>query len=380
MIDINSAIQMSKTMPNISDGGSACFDFEDVVLVKYTLPLKYVKENYRARQGQERVMERINKKVEMGVNTPMQFAMKRVIEKDTDVCYVLQGKCPGVNCANTSQYGASYDQVMRELEIVYNIPYEHYVKLITDGCNLLEMGYEAKNKNLFYDKDSGFWYIDFLDNDKNRIFDSNNPIRIFEAIRYAIPRPRQIASSMRYDTELTDEQQNKYDLLENSIEAKTFLAMKQAIPNLERYEKFFLIKESEKFRKYLMDNNIVKKDLFNLEECDYQIYDELYNIVVNSIVDKIVKDGEPFWSVEVNDIRNDSELFGLLELWEKHKNNPVNREEYEDKYDYEYETRQMFTQEMLDAIVSKLKTMDQNENVKNFLSEMSSKNDSHIKK
>ena len=130
----------------------------------------------------------------------------------------------------------------------------------------------------------------------------------------------------------------------------------------------------------LMDNNIVKKDLFNLEECDYQIYDELYNIVVNSIVDKIVKDGEPFRSVEVNDIRNDSELFGLLELWEKHKNNPVNREEYEDKYDYEYETRQMFTQEMLDAIVSKLKTMDQNENVKNFLSEMSSKNDSHIKK
>ena len=242
------------------------------------------------------------------------------------------------------------------------------------------MGYEAKNKNLFYDKDSGFWYIDFLDNDKNRIFDSNNPIRIFEAIRYAIPRPRQIASSMRHDTELTDEQQNKYDLLENSIEAKTFLAMKQAIPNLERYEKFFLIKKSEKFRKYLMDNNIVKKDLFNLEECDYQIYDELYNIVVNSIVDKIVKDGEPFWSVEVNDIRNDSELFGLLELWEKHKNNPVNREEYEDKYDYEYETRQMFTQEMLDAIVSKLKTMDQNENVKNFLSEMSSKNDSHIKK
>ena len=185
---------------------------------------------------------------------------------------------------------------------------------------------------------------------------------------------------MRFDTELTDEQQNKYDLLENSIKAKTFLAMKQAIPNLERYEKFFLIKKSEKFRKYLMDNNIVKKDLFNLEECDYQIYDELYNIVVNSIVDKIVKDGEPFWSVEVNDIRNDSELFGLLELWEKHKNNPVNREEYEDKYDYEYETRQMFTQEMLDAIVSKLKTMDQNENVKNFLSEMSSKNDSHIKK
>ena len=48
-------------------------------------------------------------------------------------------------------------------------------------------------------------------------------------------------------------------------------------------------------------------------------------------MDKIVKDGEPFWSVEVNDIRNDSELFGLLELWEKHKNNPVNREEYEDK-------------------------------------------------
>lgn len=344
MIDINKAIQLSKTMPNISSGGSDCFDFGDVVLVKYSLPLEYVREDCHARQGHERVMDKINKKVKMGVNTPIHYAMKRVIEDDTDVCYVLQGKCPGVCCTTISEgrYGVPYDQVIRELEIIYKIPFEHYVKLITDGCALLEMGYENKNKNLFYDKATGFWYIDFLDNDIYMTFDPDNPTTIFQAIRYVVPNPRRIASSMGEDIHLTEEEQKKYDLLVNSIEAKTFLAMKKAIPNLKRYEKFFLIKKSEKFRKYLMDNGIVKKDLFNFEEEDYPIYDELYNRVVNSIVDKIVYNGEPFWSIVANDIPNDSNLFGLLEMWEKHKDNPINREDYDDEYEYQYAAKQIF--------------------------------------
>lgn len=52
MMDIDSAIEQSKYKENISDGGSACFDFGDVVLIKYG-----------ARENSELVMEQVNKKM-----------------------------------------------------------------------------------------------------------------------------------------------------------------------------------------------------------------------------------------------------------------------------------------------------------------------------
>ena len=36
MIEIDSAIEKSKNMSNSSVGGSPCFDFGDVVLIKYS--------------------------------------------------------------------------------------------------------------------------------------------------------------------------------------------------------------------------------------------------------------------------------------------------------------------------------------------------------
>ena len=90
MITIDDAIKEAKKLPNISNGGSQCYDFGDVVLVKYTLPLKYVKPGYRAREKQEIVMRGINNKANAGVNTPKHIDMKRVVEDENDVCYVLQ--------------------------------------------------------------------------------------------------------------------------------------------------------------------------------------------------------------------------------------------------------------------------------------------------
>ena len=80
MISIEEAITKSKELPNISYGGSMCYDFGDIVLVKYTLPLKYVKPGYRARENQEIVMKGINEKASKGVNTPKHIDMKRVVE------------------------------------------------------------------------------------------------------------------------------------------------------------------------------------------------------------------------------------------------------------------------------------------------------------
>ena len=128
-------------------------------------------------------MEGINEKNRQGINTPKHLAMKRVIEGENDVCYVLQEKCKGKNCESLAEYGAPLEKVLKELEYVNKIPFKQYEKLVYDSCMLLEMGYEAKNKNLFYDEKTGFWFIDFLDNREEVKFDFNDPIKIFKALK-----------------------------------------------------------------------------------------------------------------------------------------------------------------------------------------------------
>lgn len=380
MIDIEDAIEQSKNMENISDGGSQCFDFGSVVLVKYTQLLRYVRNNCRARNCEEKVMEGVNLKSQNGVNTPKHIAIKRVIEGDQDVCYVLQEKCKGKNCESMGQYGVSYERMVSDLEFVYNIPFEHYKKLISDGCQLYEMGYESKNKNLFYDEKSGFWYIDFLNYDKENPFDANDPIKVFKTLRYITPKPRQIASIVSYDEELSPNQKEKSDLLEYSIDAKTLLAIKSILPNFERYEKFYLFEKSDGLKQYLMAQGIVKKDLFQFEADDYPVFDELYEIVVNQIISKIMNKGEEFWSVEINDIRNDSDLFCLMQMWSYHKDNPIHRYDYKDKYDYEYALRSSYTENMLRIIAERLERLGENENSTKFLKDMYAKYEKNAQK
>lgn len=373
MIDIKTAIEQSKNTKDISVAGSQCFDFGKVVLVRYTLSLKYVKDTHHARDCEEIVMEGINQKVEKGVNTPKHIALKRVIEEDKDVCYVLEEKCKGINCATISLYDVSYDKMISDLEFVYNIPFDHYKKLVSDGCELYEMGYECKNKNLFYDKESGFWYIDFLDYDKENSFDYNNPVKIFQLIKYIIPKPKQIASTVKFNKELSPEQQAKRDLLEASIEAKFLLAIKSVIPNFEKYEKFYLYDKSSSLKQYLMEQGFVKKDLFKFEDNDYPIFNELYQIVINTIINNILNNGVTFWDVEVNDIRINSDLFSLISMWENHKDNQINKENYQNEIIYRYDLNSSFTEKMLNDITKKLEELEKNENSQNFLNDMYSK-------
>ena len=66
-------------------------------------------------------MEGINEKNRQGINTPKHLAMKRVIEGENDVCYVLQEKCKGKNCASLAEYGAPLEKILKELEYVNKI-------------------------------------------------------------------------------------------------------------------------------------------------------------------------------------------------------------------------------------------------------------------
>ena len=375
MININDAIAKSKTMPDVSNGGSKCYDFGDVVLVKYTLSLEYVKPGYRAREKEESIMMAINEKAANGVNTPRHIDMKRVIEDNQDVCYVLQEKCKGRNCASMSKYGEPIDVVLSQLEYVNNIPFEHYVKLVQDSCMLYEMGYEAKNKNLFYDDQTGFWFIDFLDNKEDK-FDMNNPRKVFEAIKFVCPRILQITSSTSIHAKISEEDRNKYESLQNSIKAKFFLAIKKAIPTFAKYELFYLLDEyeDENFNKYLMDKNIVNRDLFNATNEDFSVYNELFSNVVNEISHDIAFKGKLYWQVEANDIRNKSELLGLISFYKRFICNDISKEDYEDEWDYTIAIKRSYTSKMMLAIYEKLCDMEPNENITKFISEFKATN------
>ena len=375
MIDIENAIIKSQNMQDISDGGSKCFDFGDVVLVRYYSSIEYLKNGEHARGKSEEIMEAINEKAKKGVNTPMHLAIKRTVEGEQDVCYVLQKKCPGYNCEGKKKYGVSFDERCDSLKFILNIPFEHYQKLIKDGFDLFEMGYEAKNKNLFYDQETGFWYIDFLDNNKDYVFDPNDIKKVFEALKYRIPKPMQISSTMYYDDKkkLTDIQKQKEQILEYGIKAKTLMAIKSILPNFEKYEKFFLLKENDDYKKYLMDEDIVSSNLLTLNQDDYNVYNELYEIVMAVLIDKIVNKGYLFWNIQVNDIRNDSSLFDLQLFFEKSKYNKVKREEFDSEYSYESAVEGLYSEIMLNDIVNRLRQMDSNENIERFLAEADKK-------
>lgn len=372
MISIEEAIEQAKNMKNISNGGSACFDFGEVVLVKYTCPVEYLpKDVFHIRENEEVIMKTIDEKRDAGVQIPRHFAMKRVIEGKLDVCYVLQEKAKGTNCEEMSK--ENYGLLPKRYESLYyvlRIPFEQYRKLVRDGCQLYEMGYEPKNKNLFYDSETGFWFIDFLENDSKNPFDSKDIRKVFFALSAVVPNPIQMATRIPYDMELKEVEKRKDKLLQNSIRAKMLLAMKAELPILERYEKFFLLGESDLYKNYLMKEKVVQKNLLVLEVEDYEIYDELYQLVLEGLVQKIVEQGEPYWSIECNDIRNDAELFHLQKFWESHVENPLTREEYKSDLQYKLACDDLFTERMLEKIIEELKGLEPNPNIMKFLEEV----------
>lgn len=398
MIDIDQAIYRSKSKDNISDGGSACYDFGDVVLVKYTMPLEYATPEHRARGNQEAVMRGINEKSAKGVNTPKHISMKRVVEGEYDVCYVLQEKCKGRNLSSMYVAVDSPDRLISGLNYALRIPFEQYEKLVYDNCMLYEMGYEPKPKNMFYDEETGFWYIDFLENKEDDRFDFNDPIKIFEVI-YSTHSPSAIAGYKPYDAKWSETDEKKVLELNYGIYGKLFLAYKRVIPKFEKYEKFYLFNRDDDYKKYLMDEGIVQCNLFEVTDEDIQTYNELCEIVVNKISSKIIKGtyiinnresmkeyykdnpegleiesiGRMYYDVEKNEIRNNSELFHLQEFFARYINKDFKEEDFECNDDYVRETlykdaiEKAFTKNMMEAIYEKVSSAKPSEYTDAFM-------------
>ena len=143
MNNIDEYIKASFKMKNVSDGGSECFDFGNVVLVKYKIPVKY---NVIARKNEELIAEAANKKRDMGVNTPYHLAIKRVIDEKDNICYVLQEKAKG---ASFNIYYKEPAEQLQVQELLLEAPDTVYEKCVSDLCELFNMGLELKGKIYF---------------------------------------------------------------------------------------------------------------------------------------------------------------------------------------------------------------------------------------
>ena len=56
-------------------------------------------------------------------------------------------------------------------------------------------------------------------------------------------------------------------------------------------------------------------------------------------------------------------------MWGIHKDNGVNPEDFEDEYYYEMELNNSFDSNMMKNLVTRLKQVEPNENIQNFLKE-----------
>ena len=158
--NIDELIEQTKTMPNVSKGGSACYAFGEVVLVKYEMSTRYG----LVRPDAEIVAEMVNSKNKNGVRTPKHLAIKREIVGEKGICWVLQetakGKCYLDYCRNPDN-----NQQLEKQAIIANAPDSHYEQMALDLKSLLYVGLEIKPKNIFYDEsieNGGFTFIDFI--------------------------------------------------------------------------------------------------------------------------------------------------------------------------------------------------------------------------
>ncbi len=328
---IDDYILASKTMENTSDGGSVAYHFDDVVLVKYTLP----KEYGQARDMEEKVMIAANRKRKEGVRTPYHIAIKRVIEGKNNVCYSLQERAKG-----ESYHHYSLDQIdiKEQLELqqkILNAPEKHYEKCISDLCSLFHMGLEVKAKNIYYDEDKengGFTFIDLSRYDETPL----NPFSIEDVIMlqkytnmiYSVPR------IFDYNRRAVENEKKRSKKIYHKTLAKNFLAMEKVLPHFDMHRRFLLREYDEDTLMGLSQNGIFVGNL-ELTEEEEKIFDQRIQQIVCECYQKIESGNYKLWQIEANEIRRMLCFRGLEKSYLYHRKNERRKEDFENLYDYQ---------------------------------------------
>lgn len=330
MNNIDEYIKASFKMENVSDGGSECFDFGNVVLVKYKIPVKY---NAIAREDEELIAEAANKKRNMGVNTPYHLAIKRVTDDKDNICYVLQEKAKGVSFNIYYKEPAEQLQVQELLLEASDTVYE---KCVSDLCELFNMGLELKGKNIFYDnsKDgAGFTFIDLLGYNTTPL----NPDSISDIIRLdkLVSFISNIPRINTYSKTATEELKEKSTILYYKMKQKTFKAMEKVVPNFSRFRRWVLRTYSDDVLDFFEKNGTVVSNL-TLTDDECREFDNYIEQIINECLEKLAIGKNEFWQIRANEIRIALDTMGMQAAWKYHGANPINDPtDFDDKWDFE---------------------------------------------
>ncbi len=314
MINIDDYINASASMPNTSDGGSAAYHFEDVVLIKYQTKLGY---DVLPRKNEEVIASVANEKIKKGVRTPAHLGLKREIEGDTAICWVLQERAKGVNFNNYCYIEDAKKQLAMQ-KILANAPSSHYEKLVADVIVLFNFGLELKSKNIFYDEDilnGGFTIID-LPQLTDKTFDFNSLKDVFllnNMLSFIYSN-----NSVLYSKNATDAEKEESRVLQYRIIQKVFMAMEKVIPNFGQHRRWLLRTMPDDVLAFFNNNGNDTSNLtLNEQECKY--FGEMVQQVINDCLKGLVSGEYKAWDVIVNQIKSKLGNLGLFYNFRYHK-------------------------------------------------------------
>lgn len=330
MKTIDEYIELSRNAVNISDGGSPAYKFDEngVVLVQYSISNEY---GEKAREMEEKVAKTINEKNEKGVNTPLHIAIKRTDDGKKNYCWVLQEIAKG---QNYETYNSSHNDAATQIKLqkkLIDAPDFIYEKAIKDLCELFNMGLEPKSKNIFFDENNGFSFIDFLKENSAPL--DNNSKKDLLYLKELVDSICLCPEIKSYSKE-NDEKKFQSRELCMAMKLKFFKAMEKEIPDFSKNRRWILRTYRKEELDFFEKSGIEIGDLTLTDKENQQFEESILNIVKDSY--KKIESGEyKYWQIMANEIRVDLESNTLQAAWKYHKANQRNRDDFKDKYEYE---------------------------------------------
>lgn len=352
MRKIDKYIELSKNMESTSDGGSLAYHFDDVVLIKYVMPLQYVKgpEN-RARYKEEAIAVEANKLNELGVNTPKHLDIKREVDEKNDICWVLQERAPGVCFYNyTINKNTPEEQIARQQELL-NMPDKQYQKLVTDLIKLCKLGIELKPKNIYYDKNVGITIIDLQDTNE----EITNMYEILELPDFIYCQ----TGVYCYGKDIDEEILAYSSILSRKIHMKLLINMEKVIPDFNKYKRWLLRSYYSDELIFFKDNGYIYDDL-SLTEEEYKLFDDYIENIIKQCINKLSSGKLKYWQISANEIKNSLDSLKLPEAWRYHKDNPMKEQKFDSDYDCFFECRRYLSKIVNDRFNEILGSMESN--------------------
>jgi len=333
IVTIEEYIKLSKKMPNTSDGGSICYHFPNVALVKYTIPKKYG----LARPSEESIRINVNQKRKEGVRTPAHLAIKRETElnpktgEETEVCWVLQELAPGKNF-NYYCHGETITDKINLQEVIANAPFSHFQKLVKDVMELLYFGIEIKPQNVYYDdnkKTGGFTIIDLLKDGSENKFNSESmaDIRFLkDCCTNLIER-----CGIGYFDKATIPEREKSQELRYQMRACIFQALESTIPNFSNKRRWLLRSYSKDTLNYFSTHGLIVGNL-SLTESEVNEFASQLRHIADTCIEKIASGEYRYWQIMCNEIRISLSQNLLNDAWLYHPSNNRQESSYTSEY------------------------------------------------